>query len=174
MDSKKKVVSSIIEYLQSLKADANDASNIENAVAILEEEFGLSDQAESFKEHSYYPATLNEIFDAGTTALKAQTYTDAYAEAKSNPKFESFVEVVNSKGYFDGAEENSVEYLKRYAKLIKKFKEKAAKSGGPTKEEQQAQADDLKFKGENHNIFACSTLSTGCGLIVLWVFYSNL
>lgn len=147
MDSRQKVVSSIIEYLQSVKGDAADSSNVENALAILEEEFGLVDQAESFKEHSYYPTSLSEIFDAGVASLNAQTYADAFAEAKSNPKFESFVEVVNSKGYFDGAEEGSVEYLKRYAKLIKKFKEKAAKAGGPSKEELQSQADDLKFKG---------------------------
>ena len=147
MDSRQKVIVSILEYLQSVKGDAADASNVENALAILEEEFGLVDQAESFKEHSYYPTSLSEIFEAGTTSLNAQTYADANAEAKSNPKFESFVEVVNSKGYFDGAEEGSVEYLKRYAKLIKKFKEKAAKVAGPSSEELQTQADELKFKG---------------------------
>ena len=146
-DSRSKVVSSIIEYLLSVKDEAGDASNVENAVAILEEEFGLANQAESFKEHSFYPTSLNEIFDAGVTSLNAQTYSEANAEARSNPKFESFVEVVTTKGYFDGAEEDSVEYLKRYAKLIKKFKEKAAKVGGPSAEELQTQADELKFKG---------------------------
>ena len=143
------MVYSIVEYLQSLTADAADASNIENAIAILEEEFGLSNQSESFKEHSYYPTVLNEIFDAGVTSLKSQTYSEALSEAKSNNKFESFVEVVKSKGYFDGAEEESVEYFKRNAKLMRKFKEKAAKAptAGPSIEEAQAEADDLKFKG---------------------------
>ena len=111
----------------------------------------MSDQSESFKEFSYFPTTLAEIFDAGTSSLNAQTYAESHAEAKSNPKFESFVEVVNSKGYFDGAEEGSVEYLKRHAKLIKKFKEKAAKTvaaaGGASKDDAEAQAEDLKFKG---------------------------
>jgi small glutamine-rich tetratricopeptide repeat-containing protein alpha len=145
----RKVLVSILEYLQSVKDDAVDGGNVENAIAILEEEFGLSNQAESFKDHSYFPTTLGEIFEAGTGAVKAQTYSDALAEAKSNGKFESFVEVVKSKGYFDGAEEDSVEYLKRNAKLLRKFKEKASKAPvtGPSREEAQAQADELKFKG---------------------------
>jgi tetratricopeptide (TPR) repeat protein len=148
MDSKK-IVCSFLEFLESVKGDVADPSNIENAVAILEEEFGLTNQSESFKEHSLYPTTLSEVFEAGASALKAQTYTEAHNEAKSNGKFESFVEVVKSKGYFDGADEDSVEFLKRNAKLMRKFKEKAAKAptSGPTPEEAQAQADDLKFKG---------------------------
>lgn len=148
MDSKR-IISNFVEYLLSVKGEAADPSNVENAVAILEEEFGLSDQVETFKEHSYYPTTAGEIFEAGVGALKSQTYGEALAEATSNGKFDAFVDVVKSKGYFDGAEEDSVEYLKRNAKLMRKFKEKAAKapSSGPTAEEAQAQADDLKFKG---------------------------
>lgn len=147
----KKVVSAIIEYLQSVKDEASDSANVETAIAILEEEFGLSNQVEAFKEHSYFPTTLPEIFEAGASALKAQTYNEQLVEAKSNGKFDSFVDVVKSKGYFEGADEDSVEYLKRNAKLMRKFKEKASKapatSTAVSSEEAQAQADDLKFKG---------------------------
>jgi small glutamine-rich tetratricopeptide repeat-containing protein alpha len=152
MDTKKKVVTSIIEYLEGLKADASDASNIETVVALLEEEFGLSNQSESFQEFSYYPQSLADLFEAGVVSSNAQTYSDSLAEAKTNGKFESFVEMVSSKGYFDGAEEGSIEYLKRHAKLIKKFKEKAAATakaaGGEVDTSAlEAQAEDLKFKG---------------------------
>jgi len=148
MESKKKVLTSIIEYLESIKKDCPDEGNIDTAIALIQGEFDMNNAETMFENYSYYPTPLNEIFEAGVEASKAQTYEESLAEAKSNPKFESFVEVVSSKGYFDGAAEGSVEYLQRHAKLIKKFKEKTAKPGsGASKEELEAQAEDLKFKG---------------------------
>lgn len=146
MEFKKQVVCSFIEFLQAQKSDGVNSDNIDLIVSTLEEEFDLTQQAEVFQNCSYFPAGLSDIFEAGTSALKLPTYAESLSVAQNDPKFEAFVDVVKNKGYFDGAEEGSVEYLKRNAKLVKKFIEKKAKAA-PNKEEQEKLAEDLKFRG---------------------------
>lgn len=146
---KVQILTSIIEYLQGLQQnDGANADNIETIVSLMQEEFGLEDTPESFQKNSYYPVGLQDIFESGLQSTKAQTYGTAYGIAKSNPKFEPFVEVVKSKGYFDGTEPDTVEYMKRQSKLINKFKQKAASSATSTDtEELEKEAEELKFKG---------------------------
>lgn len=79
--------------------------------------------------------------------MNLQTHNASLAEAKTNPKFDAFVDVVVKKGYFEGTEEGSIDYLKRQSKLINKFKEKAQQSAGPSKAELEEKAEELKFKG---------------------------
>lgn len=147
MASKTKVLQSIVEYLQSLKSEDND-DQIDTITSLIASQFDLTNESSIFEESSYYPIGLPNIFEAGVNSLKAQTYSESYANALMNSKFESFCEVVSNKGYFDGADKGSVEYLKRNAKLIKKFNEKAAKATPVVdKEGLEKQAEELKFKG---------------------------
>lgn len=144
--SQSQLVFHFIEYLTSLKGqDGHTADSIDTIVGLLEAEFPSSAQnAANFAANSYYPTALTDVYGAGVKGFK--TYTQSFEEAKSNPKFDAFVDVVVKKGYFEGTSEGSIEYLHRHAKLINKFKEKSA-SAVPTKAELEAQAEDLKFKG---------------------------
>lgn len=153
MDNKTKVLTSIVEYLQGLKADGADADNIDTITSLLQEEFGLEDTAAEFENNSYYPVDLSAIFQSGVNTLKLKRYGESLTIARNNPKFESFVEVVSGKGYFEGTEPGSPEYLKRHAKLIEKFASKAATITASEKgvqerdEAAEKEAEDLKFKG---------------------------
>lgn len=82
-------------------------------------------------EHSYFPVKCQDIISAGVTATGALTYKTALDEANKDPKFSIFADTCAKKGYFNGVEEGSLEYLQRNAKLIKKFREKSA-AGNPT------------------------------------------
>eukprot|EP01038_Epipyxis_sp_PR26KG_P007443 gene7443-10141_t len=129
----------VIEYLRGI-------AGAEEAAAILSRVTGVSYNEDSFKQFSLSPNELPEIINSGINSLDIKPYSKNLELARNNPKFESFLDVVVKKGYFEGTEEDSVEYLKRKAKLIQKFKEKAA-SLGPTPEEIQQQAEELKVKG---------------------------
>ncbi len=146
--SQAQILFQIVEYLQGLKIQNGVSSDgIDAITSLIETEFSQPQSAESFTKFSFYPLGLAEIFDAGVKSLGLQSCADSLAEAKSNPKFDAFVDVVVKKGYFEGTEEGSIEYLKRQAKLINKFKEKAQQSAAPNKAEQEAKAEELKFKG---------------------------
>lgn len=47
-----------------------------------------------------------------------------------DPKFQVFADTCAKKGYFNGVEVGSLEYLQRNAKLVKKFREKTAAASG--------------------------------------------
>jgi small glutamine-rich tetratricopeptide repeat-containing protein alpha len=146
--SQNQVIYQIVEYLSGLKSQNNVSSEkIDLITSTLQSEFGISQSPENFTNLSYYPAGLVEIVESGVKSLNLQTFSESLVEAESNPKFDAFVEVVEKKGYFQGTEKGSLEYLSRQAKLIKKFKEKALQSAGPTQAELESQAEDLKFKG---------------------------
>lgn len=145
MASKTETVFYILEYLQSLKDDAN-GDNIDTIVSLLEEEFNVSVNPETFKEHSAYPTTLPDIIAAGKEALNFRSYSTAMDQVKDDPKFESFSQAVAQRNYFDGAEEGSVEYLQRNAKLLHTFAKKV-QPAGPSKAELEKQAEEMKIKG---------------------------
>ena len=164
---------SIIEYFEKLKLDGNyNNNNLTNIITLIEDEFNLQDRVTIFKQSSYYPNGLNEIFDNSIKGLNLLSYQDVLTNVQCNNKFESFVNVVKEKGYFDGTTEESIEYLQRNAKLIKKFNEKSLKTSLSTtssnittttttindnnniddnvklsKEEAELKAEELKFKG---------------------------
>lgn len=144
--SQAQLVYHFIEFLTGLKGqDGHSTDNIDTIVGLLEAEFPSSAQTPAnFTANSYYPTSLTDVYGAGVKGFK--TYSQSHEEAKSNPKFDAFVDVVVKKGYFEGTSEGSLEYLHRHAKLINKFKEKSAASA-PSKAELEAQAEDLKFKG---------------------------
>lgn len=151
--TKKKVLYSILEYFNSLKsAGEANSDNLDTIVGLIEAEFGVSlDSSADFTDLSFSPTSLNTIFDSGVSSLDLKPYSDRLKEAKRNDKFDSFVEAVRRKGFFDGAEEGGVEYLNRQAKLIAKFQEKTASLTDNTspvdKSEIEKQAEELKVQG---------------------------
>jgi small glutamine-rich tetratricopeptide repeat-containing protein alpha len=146
MASQQGTIFSILEYLHSLKDNGANADNIDTISSLIEEEFQVKVDSESFKQYSVYPLALPDVIEAGKKALNANDYATALDEAKSNPKFDSFVDAVVKRGYFEGTEEGSVEYMQRNAKLLSKFSEKVQASG-PSKAELEKQAEELKIKG---------------------------
>ena len=145
-----RVLYAIGTYLKSLKKDDTatvQVKAIDSMVGLLESAFGVS-EAESFSTESFYPATLPEIMAAGIATTKAETPAEALASVENNPKFQTFLDVVKSKGFFEGSEPGSLDYLQRQAKLVLKFKEKAA-SGGASQAEREKLAEDKKGLGNN-------------------------
>lgn len=120
MSDQKNLLFSIIVYLKSLE----QSSSIDSAIKLIETTLDVKNTPANFSDASFYPLSLQEIFAAGVTALSAETPAEALASVQGNTKFESFVNVVSKKGFFEGAEVGSVEYLQRQAKLVKKFKDR--------------------------------------------------
>ena len=90
---------SIIEYFEKLKLDGNyNNNNLTNIITLIEDEFNLQDKVTIFKQSSYYPNGLNEIFDNSIKALNLLSYQDVLTNVQCNNKFESFVNVVKEKG----------------------------------------------------------------------------
>ena len=146
-----RILFAIASYLKSLKQDdtaAVQGKAIDSMVGLLESAFNLKETAESFSKESFYPISLSEIMTAGCATLKLETPAEALASVENNPKFQTFLDVVKSKGYFEGAEPGSLDYLQRQAKLVLKFKEKAA-SGGASQLEREKLAEDKKGLGNN-------------------------
>jgi small glutamine-rich tetratricopeptide repeat-containing protein alpha len=128
-NSKERVVAySVAQYLQGLKEKNGDSPQMEALEAAchsLESMFGFSlNDSQSFRELSFYPADLIDLVEAGKEKLGAEAYEARLQKLNSNPKFPAFVETVAKRGYFDGAEEGSVEYMKRHAKVAAKFQSK--------------------------------------------------
>jgi hypothetical protein len=145
----------IASYLRSLKGEeginAAQTQALDATLAMLETSYGVKETPERFLSDSFYPVELPALLAAGADALKAQSPGNATASVEKNPKFVTFLDVVKGKGYFDGAEPGSLEYLQRQAKLVLKFKEKAATAGPSmmTKEEREKAAEEKKGLGNN-------------------------
>jgi len=147
----------VSEYLQSLK-ESDDGKTpeqvnaLETVLQLLQDNFpacNLSDP-DNFKKFSHYPANLSSIITAGAEALDLKTHRENYAAAKTDPKFESFMEVVASKGYFNGTEEGTIEYLQREAKVVSKFQQKKKdeiNNNAVSKEGSEEEAEKMKNEG---------------------------
>lgn len=144
------IIYQIARYLESLKGKSNSLGdeNISKIVSVIESVSELKESPEHFDTLSYYPSTLSDIFHAGVEKLALVPTKVAADKAKSDSKYEKFVEVVSAKGFFDGCEEGSLDFLQRQAKLVTKFSQKAA-SAGPTREELEAQAEEKKTLGNS-------------------------
>jgi len=145
----------ILEYLTKLR---ESSEGIDVAIQCLSEAFGLDfNSNDDEKQYSYRPHTLESLFAAGVSSLKAKTIAEKNDEIKANPRFEPFLTKVSEKGYFTGCEEGSEEYNSRMQKLIDKFSQKleaeaAVSAPEPTPKIDEAllaQADELKNKGND-------------------------
>lgn len=176
---------SIVLFLKSL----DKSSSLDSAVSLLETALDIDETPENFSRSSYYPLSLKEIFDAGVVALSAQTPAQALESVKDDAKFESFVSVVSKKGFFEGVEVGSVEYLQRQAKLVKKFIDRrnnetvSAAEAEKLAEEKKGlgnaaiiakdylgavayytEALDLSVDGPNSHIYYCNRAAANCHL----------
>lgn len=140
----------VLEYLNSLKADAiysDKADAIDTVVGLLEGEFPDAKQdAENFKNYSYYPVSLDDIVNAGIERLELVAYSESVDSVITSPKFVAFLDVVVKKGFFEGTEEGSLEYLQRHAKLIQKFREKM-RTSEPSAVDVEKEAEEFKTLG---------------------------
>lgn len=118
MSDQTKLLYSIVLFLKSLEKDAVDSKFSE----LIESASQVEITPEDFSDACFFPLSLQDVFTAGATSLSAETPAEALASVEGNSKFEAFVSVVAKKGFFVGAEEGSVEYLERQAKLVQKFK----------------------------------------------------
>ncbi len=133
--SEKILAYQVIQYLQHLKERHSSSLSsslspslslsLDSACQQIENIFSFSSSdSNSFRELSFFPVTLEDLVEAGVEKLGAESYGVKVEKMSANPKFPVFVETVAKRGYFDGAEEGSVEYLKRHAKVVAKCQTK--------------------------------------------------
>ena len=142
MSDQAKLLYSIVQYLRSIEKDAVESKFFE----LIESANSVEISTDNFSDSSYYPLTLQEIFDKGVSTLSCETPAEALSSVQGNSKFESFVSVVAKKGFFIGAEEGGVEYLQRQAKLVQKFKSRQDNEAASAAELEK-QAEEKKGLG---------------------------
>ena len=142
MSDQTKLLYSIVSFLKTLEK----SDSIDTAVGLIETAHGVQNTPQNFSDASYYPLSLQDIFNAGATTLSAETPAEALASVQGNTKFESFVALVSKKGFFEGAEVGSVEYLQRQAKLVQKFKSRQNNEVASAAELER-QAEEKKGQG---------------------------
>jgi len=147
MSDQKNIIYLIVEYLNGLKESGVSADTIDTVTGLLEAEFDVSSSStENFAEYSAFPVKFEDIVAAGKKSLGVKKVSEALEEAKSDAKYIAFSDAVVKRGYFDGAEEGSLEHLQRSARLLHKYREKVV-NAGPSPAELQAQAEEEKIKG---------------------------
>jgi small glutamine-rich tetratricopeptide repeat-containing protein alpha len=145
--SQQQLLYTISRYLASLKGQegANDES-IDSITDLIDGTFQVDNNVENFEQFSLYPSSLLDIFAAGIEKLKLDTAKASLDSVKADSKFDNFVDVVSKKGYFDGTEPGSLEYLERQAKLVAKYKERTQKAEAAA-EENERKAEEKKVQG---------------------------
>eukprot|EP01035_Chromulina_nebulosa_P019748 gene19748-25680_t len=91
-------------------------------------------------------AKSNSIIEKGIEETKALTYNESIKTVENSNKFQEFVDVVTSKGFFDGASPDSIEYYQRYVKVIQKFNTRVNNTD-LSKAEKEKQAEEKKVLG---------------------------
>eukprot|EP00349_Pseudokeronopsis_sp_Brazil_P006212 CAMPEP_0202964284 /NCGR_PEP_ID=MMETSP1396-20130829/8364_1 /ASSEMBLY_ACC=CAM_ASM_000872 /TAXON_ID= /ORGANISM="Pseudokeronopsis sp., Strain Brazil" /LENGTH=381 /DNA_ID=CAMNT_0049686273 /DNA_START=64 /DNA_END=1209 /DNA_ORIENTATION=+ len=147
MSDNKDTIYKIVEFLNGLKDNGASADTIDTVTGLLEAEFDVSTGSkENFGDYSSFPVSLTDLISAGKAALGIKSLSATLEEAKADSKFVTFSDAVVKRGYFDGAEEGSLEHLQRSARLLHKYREKM-QSLGNRKQEAEAQAEEEKIKG---------------------------
>mmetsp|Transcript_4297 Transcript_4297/g.7312 ORF Transcript_4297/g.7312 Transcript_4297/m.7312 type:complete len:387 (+) Transcript_4297:52-1212(+) len=142
----------MVQYLEAQKAKMADKSDdLDAAVRHISAAFGFDhNDPEIFKTESFYPTDLKEIFSSGAEALSVTNYNDKLEKASQVANFGAFVETVSKKGYFADAEEGSVEYLRRHAKVVTKFQNKVdGAKASKSSSDQSGLADEKKAEGNS-------------------------
>mmetsp|Transcript_17821 Transcript_17821/g.18570 ORF Transcript_17821/g.18570 Transcript_17821/m.18570 type:complete len:405 (-) Transcript_17821:40-1254(-) len=126
----KKIAYNVLQYLQGIKEKYSEISpdnnsSIDLTCQYLENIFQFNlNSTDNFKELSYYPLTIDELVTAGVEKLNTEPYGTRLEKISTNSKFQVFVDTVAKRGYFEGAEPDSIEYLKRHSKVLAKFQTK--------------------------------------------------
>ena len=83
---------------------------------------------------------LQELLQAGADALGASTCRQSRQDMASNVNFQAFLRTVTERGYFKGADPDSIEYMQRLCKVIAKYKTKYHSNDSPSKAKTAATA----------------------------------
>lgn len=190
----KQIAYAFLLHLENLKSTgAIDDSSACDTIKVINNAFGISnDSTEDFKEFSFYPITISQLISAGISSTKALTFNEIAKIADDNSQFDAFHSAVTEKGFYEGTEPGSMEYLKRHAKLLQKFSErvpttqtsvKGASSNEDLAEEKKilgntainnkdyhgaiqyyTEALDLSKTGPNSHIYYCNRAAAYCHL----------
>lgn len=153
MDSNEKsrsLVYQMMSFLQSVKeSDPSMSENVDVACQCIGTAFGISlTSGKDFRELSYYPHELSDIFVAGLQKLELESFDNTLKQMGNDPKFTEYIKAITKKGYFEGVETESAEYYRRLSKAILKYKQKfSSPLPGISKAEKEKSAEELKLKG---------------------------
>lgn len=154
MSSDKEVAYAFMEFLSS-RSDLNAAA-VEEAIGAVSKVFEVDlESASDYSEYGLFPAgsKFEEIVAAGKDKMgMVDNLKKAIADAESGDNYASFVESVSKRGYFDGAEVGTIEYLRRQSRLVKKYQDKAQSGGSAAmakKEKDEKTAEELKALGNS-------------------------
>ena len=152
-----------------------DAAVVDSHVNDLESLLGVStSNADDFKNYSYFPSSLSDVLAASTntnlssappsggggggggggavvvnaTDDRLLPYNKSLDRAQSQPAFQSFVDLVSQKGFFNGVEPDSVEYFQRNAKLIAKFSQKVKAESANQEQQEKAREEEERLARE--------------------------
>lgn len=121
--------------LEWLEAKSADYPGLTDAMPSIEAAFSVGLRSPTdFQKYSIYPISLNETLASGNKTLDNLPAGAALNIVESDDKFQPFKETVTKKGYFANEDKSSdldsdsLEYAKRQAKLVRKFKEKSSKN----------------------------------------------
>lgn len=113
---------SIIQYLKSKLPSVADPDALSVGIDVLTEAFGVPGP-----DHN---VDLLTTFAAGFAATPGAAAATA-STTTSSPLFVKFLDSLKGKGFFDGVEEGSPEYVERYNKVVAKFEARAAAAAAP-------------------------------------------
>eukprot|EP00755_Sulcionema_specki_P012373 Sspe_Gene.51248::Locus_28465_Transcript_1_1_Confidence_1.000_Length_1171::g.51248::m.51248/K16365/SGTA; small glutamine-rich tetratricopeptide repeat-containing protein alpha len=133
-ETQKRIVVSILQFLKT--SQALDASQLEVAESMLTDGFKLS---KGDLETLQTAAPLEEIWERG-----APKEPMAFDEAK----FQEFLSVLKTKGYFQGCDEGSDEYNSRLEKARAKFRAKSNPYEGLNAEQLKEKGNQLMTKSQ--------------------------
>ena len=133
--------------------DPTLAATLDDAIRGISSVYGVELSSAADFSCLNYLLPLQDIFDAGVAATKAQTYQEAVTKVEANPKWPPFLETVVKKKYFDGVEEGSVDYMKRHSKVLVRFQDKLdetlKKAPAGQKVEMEKEAEAKKTAGND-------------------------
>eukprot|EP01101_Sappina_pedata_P008279 TRINITY_DN4548_c0_g1_i1.p1 TRINITY_DN4548_c0_g1~~TRINITY_DN4548_c0_g1_i1.p1 ORF type:complete len:362 (-),score=162.85 TRINITY_DN4548_c0_g1_i1:143-1228(-) len=147
-DNEKKLVFSILEYLQSLaNKEGHDSESLEVASQCISSEFGLDvNSTDDKSKYSVAPLTLLEIF---TQSLPQQTRSAPkkpdFGSPALNERFEKFLAyLIDKKDFFKNCTEGTPEYELRFERAKAAFLEQQ-KTEAPQVD--VAKAEEFKLEG---------------------------
>lgn len=132
MSTEKELVRSFIGFLKSSKAESENAKNI---ISLLQEEFSIDPSAAESTTESV------DLLNVFTTAFNAHQKDDEV-------KFNTFLSLLEKKGYFNGAEQGSEEYQSRVERARKKFEKHNNPYSGMTAEEVKTKGNEFMSQGK--------------------------
>ena len=111
------------EHLPTFCRSVADPDALSVGIDVLTEAFGVP-----APDHN---VDLLTTFAAGFAATSGAAAATTASATASSPLFLKFLDSLKGKGFFDGVEEGSPEYVERYNKVVAKFEARAAAAAAP-------------------------------------------